>query len=109
MRLHWTVEDVGYALRDPRGYTRACITSTGHGAGFYGVVFQRGLPDSGPYKNRQDAADWVQTMIAKLDHTIPADATFSDLPPWTPRKTVKREAQADTLSDVGTKQWAMPI
>lgn len=84
-RFYWTIEDCGYALRDSRGYTRAAITSPGHSEGFYGVVFQRGLPDSGPYKNRQDAADWVARILPTLDHTIPADSTFAPLPPWTPR------------------------
>ncbi len=85
MRFYWSIEDCGYALRDANGRTRAAITSPGPSEGFYGVVFQRGLPDSGPYKNRQDAADWVTGIIHKLDHTIPADSTFTPLPPWGPK------------------------
>lgn len=96
MRFYWTTETFGYALRDPRTYTRAMITSPWPWEGFYGCIFQRNLPDSGPYKTRQEAADWVQRMLPKLDHTVPADSTFAELPPWQERERPARPALAET-------------
>lgn len=82
MRFHWTLENNGdqlYALRDANGYTRACIHQEAKGQGFYGLIFLRNLPDSGPYKSRQEAADWVARILVKLE-AVPADSEFGPLP-----------------------------
>ena len=81
-RFHWTTEPFGYALRDTRGYSRALVTRPKIGEGYYGLLFQPGLPDAGPYKNRQDAANWVTGMLVRLE-LVPADSVFQLLPPWT--------------------------
>lgn len=77
-RFHWTTESFGYALRDSRNYARCCITR-GKEGGFYGLILASGLPDSGPYKSRKEAAEWVQRMAVQLEH-LPADSEFSDVP-----------------------------
>lgn len=81
MKFHWTSETAftGYTLRDSRGYARAVITTPGSWKGFYGQVFARDMPASGPYKSRQEAADFVTGLLVKLS-LVPADSEFGDLP-----------------------------
>ena len=78
-RFHWTIEDYGYVLRDGRNLARACVGRSLKEPGFFGVVFMTDLPDSGPYKSRREAADWVETMCIAWGH-LPKDAVFSPLP-----------------------------
>lgn len=75
--FHWTREGYGYALRDSRGYARAVIGSPNRHQ-FFGILFIRNLPESGPYKSRKEAADWVTSMAVRLKH-LPADSTFDDI------------------------------
>ena len=79
MRFHWTHEKPPlprYALRDSNGYTHAAITGKGM---FYGLLFEPGLPDSGPYKCRQDAADWIAKMMVQLNPNL-KDSVFEKVP-----------------------------
>lgn len=76
-KFHWTKEEYGYVLRDSRGYARSAITSPNRHE-FYGVLFVRDLPNSGPYKSRKEAADWVTRMAVRLGH-LPSDSVFEEI------------------------------
>lgn len=80
MRFCWTKEAAfrGYALRDAHGYTRSIITTPNRHE-FYGQVFARDMPDSGPYKTRQEAADWVTGTLLRFE-LVPADSVFEAVP-----------------------------
>lgn len=79
-RFYWTKETAfrGYTLRDSLGYARSIITSPNRHE-FYGQVFTRDMPDSGPYKTRQEAANWVAGTLVRLE-LVPADSTFEPVP-----------------------------
>jgi hypothetical protein len=79
MKFHWTIEKCGYALRDERGYTWSAITTPGPRKGFNGLVFDTGLPSSGPYKSRQEAADWVIKTLLRLKPQLEG-STFGEVP-----------------------------
>lgn len=80
MRFFWTKETAfrGYTLRDPHGYARSIITSPNRHE-FYGQIFTTDLPDSGPYKTRQEAAAWVTNTLMRLK-LLPDDSTFERVP-----------------------------
>ena len=80
-RFHWTKETVGgnviYVLRDSRSYSRAIIVKNHEG--FWGQIFTRDLPDSGPYKSRKEAADWVAHILVHFE-LVPTDSEFGEIP-----------------------------
>ncbi len=78
-RFYWTTEPFGYVLRDGRGYARATIVRAPEGRSFYGQVITRDMPDSGPYKSRNEAAVWVAGILLTLE-LVPADSTFGEIP-----------------------------
>ena len=73
MRLSWSRESFGYALRDGDGLARATMVQNREG--FWGQIITRNMPDSGPYKNRRDAAQWVARMMVRWE-LVPATSTF---------------------------------
>lgn len=78
-KFHWTKEEYGYVLRDSNGYARSAITVRNTNRHqFYGVLFMRNLPKSGPYKSRKEAAEWVTSMAVRFGH-LPSDSTFEDI------------------------------
>lgn len=81
MKFHWTIEPFGYCLRDSRGYARSVVirATPEYGGGFYGELFIRDRPLSGPYKGRQEAADWVTSMLVRLGE-LPPESEFGLIP-----------------------------
>lgn len=77
MRFTWTSESFGFALRDGNGNARA--TMVRNGEGFWGQIITRDLPDSGPYKSRHEAADWVAGTLVRLE-LVPRDSDFTAIP-----------------------------
>lgn len=77
MRFHWTPEPFGYALRDGNGNARATMVRDPEG--FWGQIVTRDMPDSGPYKSRKEAADWVALMLVRWG-LVPADSLFAAIP-----------------------------
>lgn len=76
-RFAWTSETFGFALRDGNGNARA--TMVRNHEGFWGQIITRDMPDSGPYKSRKEAADWVAAMLVRLE-LMPADSEFAAIP-----------------------------
>ena len=81
-RFHWTKEYSEpsqkhyYVLRDSHNLVRAHIVpSPPPETGFYGRLFAGKWLESGPYKARQDAADWVTGILVKLE-VLPATSEF---------------------------------
>lgn len=77
MRFAWTSESFGYALRDGNGNARATMVRDHEG--FWGQVIARNMPDSGPYKSRKEAADWVTAHLMRLE-LVPPDSEFAAIP-----------------------------
>lgn len=77
MRFSWTSEPFGYALRDINGNARA--TMVRNHDGFWGQIITRNMPDSGPYKSRREAADWVAGMLVRLE-LVPVGSEFGEVP-----------------------------
>lgn len=77
MRLAWSTDPWGYTLRDGNGNARATMVRDHEE--FWGQVITRGLPDSGPYKSRKEAADWVTQTLARLE-LVPVDSEFTAIP-----------------------------
>lgn len=78
MRFHWTKESFGYALRDSNNYARATIVRPQPWQ-FWGQIITSNMPDSGPYKSRKEASDWVTGALLRLE-LVPADSLFSEIP-----------------------------
>ncbi len=77
MKFGWSHESFGYALRDGNGNARA--TMVRNDEGFWGQIITRNMPDSGPYKSRKEAADWVAGMLVRLE-LVPIDSEFGEIP-----------------------------
>lgn len=79
-KFYWAFEVSGeMTMRDQHGtpfvyLQRNFVTEEG---GFMVTILQPGLPISGPYKNRERAAEWAQEYIAR---ELFPDAAFGPVP-----------------------------
>lgn len=80
MHLTWHIEDGDVlVLRDRTQAARAHVGPAQDGSGYVASVFEAGIPSSGPYKSRAEAAKWSENY-AKL--WLFPDATFGAYPQY---------------------------